>query len=93
MKERPPFPARLDFSAGAPTGKRSATASIIGAGGRVDKLPGKVLTHGAAMDSRAVRMSMVQMLARQGIADPAVLSAMGAIERHRFVDSALFNQA
>lgn len=33
------------------------------------------------------------MLARQGIVDPLVLSAMGSVERHRFVDSALFNQA
>ena len=57
------------------------------------KLPGNVPVHGVALDSRAVRRNMVQMLARQGIADPAVLSAMGAIERHRFVDSALVNQA
>ncbi len=45
------------------------------------------------MDSIAVRQSMVSKLAQQGIADPLVLSAMGAVERHRFVDSALVNQA
>jgi protein-L-isoaspartate(D-aspartate) O-methyltransferase len=93
LKERPPFPVRLDFSAGAPTGKRSATASVIAARGLAANLPGKVPTHGAVLDSRAVRRNMVHMLARQGIADTAVLSAMGSIERHRFVDSALFNQA
>jgi len=38
-------------------------------------------------------MNMVQKLAGQGITDRMVLSAMGAIERHRFVDSALVNQA
>lgn len=36
---------------------------------------------------------MVRKLAGQGIADPNLLAAMGAIERHRFVDSALVNQA
>jgi protein-L-isoaspartate(D-aspartate) O-methyltransferase len=45
------------------------------------------------MDSTAVRMNMVQKLRGQGITDAAVLAAMGAIERHRFVDSGLVNQA
>lgn len=36
---------------------------------------------------------MVQKLADQGITDRLVLQAMGSIERHRFVDSALMNQA
>jgi protein-L-isoaspartate(D-aspartate) O-methyltransferase len=36
---------------------------------------------------------MVQKLAAQGITDASVLAAMGAVERHRFVDSALVNQA
>ena len=36
---------------------------------------------------------MVQKLAEQGIEDEAVLAAMGQIERDRFVDSALVNQA
>jgi protein-L-isoaspartate(D-aspartate) O-methyltransferase len=45
------------------------------------------------MDSRAVRQRMVQKLAAQGISDPQVLGAMETVERHRFVDSALVNQA
>jgi protein-L-isoaspartate(D-aspartate) O-methyltransferase len=45
------------------------------------------------MDSHAVRMNMVQKLRQQGIADAVVLAAMGTVERHRFVDSALVNQA
>ena len=45
------------------------------------------------MDSSAVRMNMVHKLAGQGISDRLVLSAMGTIERHRFVDTALVNQA
>jgi protein-L-isoaspartate(D-aspartate) O-methyltransferase len=36
---------------------------------------------------------MVQKLAAGGISSPAVLHAMAAVERHRFVDSALVNQA
>jgi protein-L-isoaspartate(D-aspartate) O-methyltransferase len=36
---------------------------------------------------------MVMKLAAQGIGDAQLLSAMGAVERHRFVDSALVNQA
>jgi len=45
------------------------------------------------MDSSAVRLSMVNKLAQQGISDSRVLAAMGVVERHRFVDSALVNQA
>ena len=45
------------------------------------------------MDSAAVRERMVRQLAKQGIEDERVLQAMGTVERHRFVDSALVNQA
>ena len=45
------------------------------------------------MASDAVRARMVARLAGQGIADARVLRAMGTVERHRFVDSALVNQA
>lgn len=45
------------------------------------------------MDSVAVRAAMVRKLAGQGITHPAVLQVMGEVERHRFVDSALVNQA
>ena len=55
--------------------------------------PVKVRSAGGAMDSSALRKSMVQKLGGQGITDPWVLSAMGSIERHRFVDTALANQA
>jgi protein-L-isoaspartate(D-aspartate) O-methyltransferase len=44
------------------------------------------------MDSNAVRMRMVARLRAQGTSDPFVLRAMGLVERHRFVDSALVNQ-
>jgi protein-L-isoaspartate(D-aspartate) O-methyltransferase len=45
------------------------------------------------MDSAAVRERMVRKLAEQGVEDELVLQAMGMVERHRFVDSALVNQA
>lgn len=49
--------------------------------------------QGLGLDSQAVRQAMVNKLAAQGIADTRVLQAMGTVERHRFVDSALVNQA
>jgi protein-L-isoaspartate(D-aspartate) O-methyltransferase len=48
---------------------------------------------GLGMDSQAVRAAMVRKLEAQGVSHPMVLSAMRAVERHRFVDSALVNQA
>ncbi|HOF52970.1 MAG TPA: protein-L-isoaspartate(D-aspartate) O-methyltransferase, partial [Rhodoferax sp.] len=57
------------------------------------RVPAVPKPQGLGMDSTAVRMNMVQKLRGQGITDAAVLAAMGAIERHRFVDSGLVNQA
>jgi protein-L-isoaspartate(D-aspartate) O-methyltransferase len=51
------------------------------------------MPQGVGLDSQAVRQRMVQRLAAEGIDDPQVIAAMGAIERHRFVDTALVNQA
>ncbi len=45
------------------------------------------------MDSAAVRMAMVRRLQAQGVSHPAVLAALGEVERHRFVDTALATQA
>ena len=45
------------------------------------------------LDSGAVRERMVAKLAALGISDARVLAAMRAVERHRFVDSALVGQA
>jgi protein-L-isoaspartate(D-aspartate) O-methyltransferase len=44
-------------------------------------------------DSSAMRQRMVRRLAAAGIQQPAVLQAMGMVERERFVDSALVAQA
>ena len=45
------------------------------------------------LDSLAVRERMVQKLKAAGLSDRRVLAALGNVERHRFVDSALVNQA
>ncbi len=44
-------------------------------------------------DSGSARVNLVHKLRSGGISDARVLAAMGAIERHRFVDSALRTQA
>ncbi|NPC56633.1 protein-L-isoaspartate(D-aspartate) O-methyltransferase [Caenimonas soli] len=77
MSRRPSFPARLGPP---PVAKKPVSFSPV--------MPG-----GIGLDSQAVRARMVQKLAAQGIADAQVLAAMGSVERHRFVDSALVNQA
>jgi protein-L-isoaspartate(D-aspartate) O-methyltransferase len=94
---RPGFPVRLEPDAGTP----SASKKVAGrahperATGLIDtKIPAKtVLSSGVGLDSIAVRARMVHKLAAQGISDAQVLAAMGSVERHRFVDTALVNQA
>lgn len=80
-KTRPGFPARLGPSPLPSPAVRPASLR-----------PAHAPT-GLGMDSSAVRLSMVNKLAQQGISDARVLAAMGGVERHRFVDSALVNQA
>lgn len=96
MKQRPSFPARLDD-----VGKSSATPKTLLGATRVltPKSPLRLKATpmasptGVGLDSSAVRARMVQKLAEQGVTDTVVLDAMGRTERHRFVDSALVNQA
>jgi len=52
-----------------------------------------LMPQGLGMDSSAVHARMVSKLAAQGITDATVLGAMGTVQRHRFVDTALVNQA
>jgi protein-L-isoaspartate(D-aspartate) O-methyltransferase len=92
MKPRPSFPVRMDAAAGKVGLTRTGrTAGNSGASHTLKVAPVADQSHG--LDSSAVRMNMVQKLAGQGVTDRMVLSAFGAIERHRFVDSALVNQA
>ena len=82
MQRRPAFPARLDMP-------QAPTKGVPGAA-RPAQSP---MPLGVGLDSAAVRARMVQRLAASGIGAASVLNAMGAVERHRFVDSALVNQA
>ena len=84
MTRRPGFPARLP-GAGAPAPVQRAPAAVVPV---MRSAP-----VGLGLDSQAVRARMVQKLAAQGVGDARVLAAMNAVERHRFVDSALVNQA
>jgi protein-L-isoaspartate(D-aspartate) O-methyltransferase len=56
------------------------------------KLAGSTLNQDFAQPFQALRARMVQNLMSQGVKDVRVLAAMGLIERHHFVDSALANQ-
>jgi len=50
-------------------------------------------THGIGFTSQRTRDRMVERLRAKGIRDEAVLSAMGAVPRHLFVDEALASRA
>jgi protein-L-isoaspartate(D-aspartate) O-methyltransferase len=98
---RPAFPVRLKPDAGIPSATKIAIQTVaahareMGATAQKYAQKGvqKPLSSGLGLDSQAVRARMVQKLAAQGVTDPQVLAAMGQVERHRFVDSALVNQA
>ena len=77
MKARPTFPARLHDV--------SVVTHRVAA-----KLP---IPRGHGLDSKSLRSNLVDRLRAEGITDRFVLDAIGRIERHRFVDSALVNQA
>ena len=93
MKERPTFPARLNLSGSKEEAKRPEAQRARTVHQLQTAAPGQLKSQGLGMDSHAVRMSMVGKLAAQGITDAQVLAAMGHIERHRCVDTALVNQA
>lgn len=87
MQRRPGFPARLPGTPPAAPA-RPASSAAPRAGGFAAPA-----TSGVGLDSAAVRLRMVQKLAAGGISSPLVLQALSTVERHRFVDTALVNQA
>jgi len=91
MSRRPGFPARLELPSARPAPLRKKPGAP--ANGPAAHVPRRGAPEGVGLDSQAVRARMVEKLAAQGVADPRVLAAMGAVERHRFIDSALVNQA
>ena len=91
MKSRPSFPARLESTL-TKTRPQSHAMGMV-ADTVLAKKSVVPVPQGVGLDSFAVRQRMVQKLAEQGVRDPLVLGAMEVIERHRFVDTALVNQA
>lgn len=85
VRSRTRFPASPD---GWTAAQRSNAAAP-----RSSPVPGLASPTGLGLDSSKVRQAMVARLAAQGLSRPAVLQALGAVERHRFVDSALAHQA
>ena len=94
MQRRPGFPARLPGSgAPAPRPAGAGAGAPKGAGAGLGQRAPAATAVGVGLDSAAVRNRMVQKLAAGGITSPAVLQALATVERHRFVDSGLVNQA
>lgn len=101
---RPGFPLQMPSATSKPVAIKSVAARAYKQGDLSLKHPLKEAqkpvsgaaagtSAGLGLDSQAVRARMVQKLAAQGVQDSRVLAAMGQVERHRFVDSALVNQA
>ena len=99
---RPPkFPLRLNQLAAATLNRPDPA----GSGARHLLRPQRPLAHahavaarqagasGLGLDSADVRRRMTLRLQEAGIRHPAVLAALAAVERHRFVDAALVTQA
>lgn len=95
---RPGFPARIHNmgkTSNAPGTRPAARRPVTG--GSSSSAPASVPESSGVMiagrDSIPARARMVQQLADSGIRDIQVLRAMGTVDRHRFVDSALVPQA
>ena len=71
----------------ATTGARAASSGALNPA-RVAAAP-----VGVGLDSSTIRGRMAQRIGASGVSNAAVLQAMATVERHRFVDSALVNQA
>lgn len=106
VRPRPSFPVKLTTAQQAPQGRsqlgasgqgpraptvgKPAASAPVHAGIQRSKPPERMAN---GTESQAARFAMVRKLEVHGIRHPAVLAAMRQVERHRFVDSALANQA
>ncbi|OGA95353.1 MAG: protein-L-isoaspartate O-methyltransferase [Burkholderiales bacterium RIFCSPHIGHO2_12_FULL_61_11] len=94
---RPAFPVRLkpdmDMQSAAKSVAAYARPAWDTGKSSIKKSLQSILPGGVGLDSQAVRASMVHKLTAQGVSDAQVLAAMGLVERHHFVDTALANQA
>ena len=92
--QRPGFPARIDLGAGSRAPARPVARPAVPAAA-TPPLTSTSAPQAASMARAPIpaRARMVQLLAAEGISDAQVLRAMGSVDRHRFVDSALLAQA
>jgi protein-L-isoaspartate(D-aspartate) O-methyltransferase len=95
MKKRPGFPVRLDREhEKAPIDTLLSATKVVKLNqSTTQKSSNSNTPLGLGLDSQKVRQRMVDKLELQGLEDEWVLKAMSTIERHRFVDTALVNQA
>lgn len=95
MSQRPGFPVKLSQTgAASPKGNQTAAerpGQVARTSAMAPSPPARV--SGLGLDSGTFRARMVRKLAEQGVKDTRVLQAMGTVERHQFVESALVNQA
>lgn len=93
MKQKPSFPAKVEGLAPQrpQLAKGFSQFSISNTNTSLD--PFATQASGVGLDSTKVRASMVHKLAQQGVQDEMLLRAFSTIDRHRFIDSALANQA
>lgn len=94
--QRPGFPARIDLGSGARPPARPVVRPVAPAAmAATAPVTSASAPQAASMarDAIPARARMVQQLAAEGIQEPLVLRAMGAVDRHRFVDGALVPQA
>jgi protein-L-isoaspartate(D-aspartate) O-methyltransferase len=96
MTRSPRFPLGLDRLHAKPAG-RATDAALVRPQRPVHEAAQaqarQTAPSGLGLDSVAVRRRMVERLRAAGLQHEAVLRALMAVERHRFVDSALANQA
>ncbi|NBY33057.1 MAG: protein-L-isoaspartate(D-aspartate) O-methyltransferase [Betaproteobacteria bacterium] len=93
MKQKPSFPAKVDGLAPKKVHLAKGAAHFTGSAKSSALDPFAALASGVGLDSTKVRESMVQKLAQQGVQDEMLLRAFSCIERHKFIDTALANQA
>ena len=93
MKSRPSFPAKFNTSPPQKLVKPSSPLSWVAGVSAKQNSVASSAASGLGLDSATVRSTMVKRLAEGGIEDELVLNAMLAVERHKFLDTALANQA
>lgn len=96
MKPRPSFPANLsgsDMKSKSAVSRPKSPSFTVSPPNNMTNPRTPPVSKGLGLDSSAVRAQMVTKLAAQGVQDALVLQAMGRVERHLFVESALAGQA